>query len=282
MKIKKINYFLLTKSVGQYLNFLSIFSPIKASEKAFELFSQPRKGKLKTDEIPEFLKKTRFETLKTEFYDIQTYIWEGSEKIILLVHGWESNSGRWEKIIPFLIKTGHTIIAIDAPAHGLSSGIEFTVPKYANAILELTKKYNPNYIIGHSIGGAATIYYQYLNQNSNLEKLVLLGAPSDLSVLIDNFCKMLSLNNKVKQELEKQFSSRFKMKIKDFSAFEFAKNINTEAFIVHDKKDKVVALTEGEKISKNWINSQFIITENLGHGMQNKKLFAKIVTFLEN
>ena len=282
MKIKKINYFLLTKSVGQYLNFLSIFSPIKASEKAFELFSQPRKGKLKAYEIPEFLKKAKFETLKTEFYDIQTYIWEGSEKIILLVHGWESNSGRWEKIIPFLMKTGHTIVAIDAPAHGLSSGIEFTVPKYANAILELTKKYNPNYIIGHSIGGAATIYYQYLNQNSNLEKLVLLGAPSDLSVLIDNFCKMLSLNNKVKQELEKQFSSRFKMKIKDFSAFEFAKNINTEAFIVHDKKDKVVALTEGEKISKNWINSQFIITENLGHGMQNKKLFAKIVTFLEN
>lgn len=282
MKIKKINYFLLTKSVGQYLNFLSIFSPIKASEKAFELFSQPRKGKLKTDEIPEFLKKAKFETLKTEFYDIQTYIWEGTEKIILLVHGWESNSGRWEKIIPFLMKTGHTIVAIDAPAHGLSSGIEFTVPKYANTILELTKKYNPNYIIGHSIGGAATIYYQYLNQNSNLEKLVLLGAPSDLSVLIDNFCKMLSLNNKVKQELEKQFSSRFKMKIKDFSAFEFAKNINTEAFIVHDKKDKVVALTEGEKISKNWVNSQFIITENLGHGMQNKKLFAKIVTFLEN
>jgi hypothetical protein len=30
-----------------------------------------------------------------------------------------------EKILPYLKKSGSTIIAIDAPAHGLSSGKEF-------------------------------------------------------------------------------------------------------------------------------------------------------------
>ncbi len=280
MTFQEIKYFALTKSHGQYINLLSVSSPIKASEKAFELFSQPRKGKLQLDKIPEILLDAEFETFIYEENQYQMYVWKGSEEIILLVHGWESNTSRWKKLLPFLRETGKTIVAIDAPAHGLSTGIEFTVPNYANVINELTKIYNPKYIIGHSIGGAASIYYQYLNQNSNIEKMVLLGSPSDLQVLIDNFCEMLSLNDKVKFELENQFSSRFKMKIDAFSGAKFAKHITTKTLIVHDNQDTVVSISEAKKLAQNWKNSQFIVTNDLGHGMHSKKLYLKIVDFI--
>jgi hypothetical protein len=36
-----------------------------------------------------------------------------NDTVILLVHGWESNASRWEKILPYL-KIRSTIIAIDA------------------------------------------------------------------------------------------------------------------------------------------------------------------------
>ena len=280
MTFQEIKYFALTKSYGQYINLLSVNSAVKASEKAFELFSQPRKGKLQLDKIPEILLDAEFETFIYDENQYQMYIWKGSDEIILLVHGWESNTSRWKKLLPFLKETGKTIVAIDAPAHGLSTGIEFTVPTYAKVIAELTKIYNPKYIIGHSIGGAASIYYQFLNQNANVEKMILLGTPSDLQVLINNFCEMLSLNDKVKTELENQFSSRFKMKIEDFSGAKFANHIATKTLIVHDNQDTVVSILEAKKLASNWKNSQFIVTDDLGHGMNNKKLYQKIVAFL--
>jgi hypothetical protein len=39
-----------------------------------------------------------------------------------------------EKILPYLKKSGSTIIAIDAP-HGLSGGKEFNIPQYAAYII---------------------------------------------------------------------------------------------------------------------------------------------------
>ena len=280
MSIEKIKYFALTKSYGQYINLISLTSVVKASQKAFKLFSQPRKGKLTLDKNPSILLQPNYETFIFEENQYQVYVWSGSDEIIMLIHGWESNSSRWKKLLPYLITTGKTIIALDAPAHGFSTGIEFTVPKYAAIIAELTKKYNPKYIIGHSIGAAAIIYYQYLNQNINIDKIVLMGAPSDLQILIDNFCNMLSLNYKVKAELEKRFEEKVGMKISEFSGMKFAEKINTKTLIIHDKNDKVVLVEEGKKLSKTWKNSKFIETENLGHGLHSKKIYLKIINFL--
>jgi pimeloyl-ACP methyl ester carboxylesterase len=58
-----------------------------------------------------------------------------------LVHGWESNASRWGNLLPYLKKSGSTIIAIDGPAHGLSSGKEFSIPNMQNSLL-LSKNSN--------------------------------------------------------------------------------------------------------------------------------------------
>lgn len=54
--MKKINYFLLTKSIGFGLNSLSFLQPKKATQIAYRLFSEPRKGKLFKDNLPDVLK----------------------------------------------------------------------------------------------------------------------------------------------------------------------------------------------------------------------------------
>jgi len=278
--LKKLKYFLITKTVGIYLNCLILVSAKKAAEMAYQLFSEPRKGKLEKDNLPEFLKNSKMQSYIFEENEFQTYTWQGNENIILLVHGWESNSARWERLMPYLEKTSSTIIAIDAPAHGLSSGKEFNVPKYAKAIENFVKIHNPNVLIGHSIGGAACIYYQFLNQNANVNKMVLLGAPSDLKNLIQNYCNLLSLNSKLKTELEIVFSNKFNLNVEDFSAKKFAKSIATSALIVHDLDDKIVAFDEAEKIKTNWKNHLFIATNGFGHKLHDKELYQKITSFL--
>jgi hypothetical protein len=49
-----------------------------------------------------------------------------------------------EKMLPYLRKSGSTIIAIDAPAHGLG-GTEFNIPQYAAFIDILVQNSNHNF-----------------------------------------------------------------------------------------------------------------------------------------
>ncbi len=278
--MKKIKYFLLTKSVGLYINTLSFIQPDKANSLAYKLFSEPRKGKLKKEELPKVLQNAKSEAVQFKEHSIQTYIWEGNENIILLVHGWESNASRWKKLLHHLKKTGSTIIALDAPAHGLSSDLEFNVPKYASFINFICLKYNPKAIVSHSIGGAASIFSLHNYSNTNVEKLVLLGAPSEMKIIVNNYVAMLSLNKKIATFLEKQSEVKFDIKIDDFSAHLFSENLTQKTFIAHDILDQVVLVTEGRKIAKAMKNVTFIETQGLGHSMHDNELYQSIVDFL--
>jgi predicted alpha/beta hydrolase family esterase len=277
----KISYFLLTKSVGTYLNILGLFAPKTAASKAFQLFCSPRDGKLDTNRLPQILEKATKKTIQFQGKNHQAYLWPGNSETILLLHGWESNAARWEKSLNHLQKTGKTIVAIDAPAHGLSQGTLFTVPLYADFIKTVIQTFNPQHIIAHSIGGSATIFYQYQHQNIDIKSLVILGAPSDLSILIDNFCKLISLNNRNKKHLINYFSEQFQIPVPEFSGAKFAKKITTSTFLAHDKNDNVVRFSEAQKLKENLTNIKFIETQNLGHSMHSDELYKEIINFLE-
>jgi len=280
LDLKKSIRFLTVKIVGQYINLLHLVHPKKALQLSYALFTNPRIGKISADKLPEILQNTIKETFHHNEHHFQTYTWKGNDTKILLVHGWESNSARWEKTLPHLQKSGSTIIAIDAPAHGQSSGDEFNVPRYAEFINKAVKKYNPSIIIGHSIGGSACIYHQYLYPETSIEKMVILGAPSDLKTLLDNYIQMLSLNRKMFHLLKKRYLENFNFKLEDFSGGTFAKHIKIDGIIAHDKSDTVVAFQEGQKIANGWKKSRFITTNDLGHSMHDDKLYQEIYQFL--
>ncbi|WP_396177819.1 alpha/beta hydrolase [Flavobacterium sp.] len=278
--MKKIKYFLLTKSIGFGLNSLSYFQPKKATKIAYRLFSKPRRGKLVKDNLPNFLQNIPSQRFFADEHHLETYIWRGNAHVILLVHGWESNTSRWEKLLPYLQQTGSTIVAIDAPGHGLSGGSEFNVVKYASYIDVAVKQYKPAVLIGHSIGGAACIYYQSEYKNQDLQRMVVLGAPSDYTIIVSNYVKLLSLNKRMKRFLERAFSEKFNKEISDFSMAAFAKKIQIPGIIVHDREDKIVAFGEGQKIAAAWKNAQFIQTEGLGHSLHDDEVYEKIISFL--
>lgn len=278
--MKNIFFFLFTKSIGLYINVLSFVLPEKASQLAYAFFSEPREGKLSKDNLPEILKEAQTNSFQQEEHSFQTYTWEGNETIILLVHGWESNASRWESFLPYLKKSGSTIIAIDGPAHGLSSGKEFSIPKYAEFIHIAVEKFKPQFLIGHSIGGKTILYYQSVYQNAIVKKMVILGAPSDFRIILNNYITLLSLNQKIAKELEAHYLNNFKLNLENFSGKLFASKINTEGLIAHDIDDTVVLFDEGKKIASSWKNAVFIETKGLGHSMHDDDLYQKISQFL--
>lgn len=278
--MKRFLFFITTKSYGAYFNLLCLFAPKKATLLAFSLFSHPRKGKLTTTQLPSFLAEAEKEIFDKDGQAIQTYIWRGNEKIIFLLHGWESNTARWKKLIPHLLETGHTIIAIDAPAHGLSEGKEFNVIRYAASINIVAKKYSPNYIIGHSIGGKASLYYQATYNNPTVEKMVLLGAPSDYAIIFKNYVGLLRLSSRMEQLIHQHYWDRFQIKVAEFSAQYYAHSITAKGLLLHDLDDTVVLHDESQKINHYWKASVLETTQGLGHSLQNKIVYKKIVDFL--
>ena len=293
--MKKIQYLILTKSIGFYLNALSYVNLEKAKIQAYHLFSHPRRGKIKKEKLPKTLQSAALETFEYHNEKFQAYIWNGNRdnpeasgerseansEVILLVHGWESNASRWKKLLNYLDPLGKTIIAIDGPAHGLSEGKEFNAPKFAEYINIVAQKYQPKTIIGHSIGGAAVSFYLNKYNDKTIEKVILLGAPSDFKIIANNFVKLLSLNNRIKHKLEKYYLEKFSIDINEFSAHKFAQNFTQKALIAHDTEDKVVLIDEGRKYADTWKNAIYIETSGLGHSMHDADLYQKIVAFIE-
>lgn len=175
---------------------------------------------------------------------------------------------------------GKTIIAIDGPAHGLSEGTEFSAPKYAEYLNVLIQKYQPKIVIGHSVGGAAIAFYLNKYKNPNIEKVILLGAPSDFKIIADTFVNLLSLNNRMKLKLEDHYFQKFNIRLDDFAGHKFAQHFSQKAIIAHDAEDDVVLIDEGRKYASTWKNAIYIETTGLGHSMHDAELYQKIIEFI--
>lgn len=280
--MQQIRRTILAKSVGLYLNLLSYVYPEKSYSLAYSFFSRPRKGRLTQEALPELLQQAQRHTLPYKEHQLETYMWKGNEEVVLLVHGWESNANRWAALMKQLQPTGKTIIAIDGPAHGLSEGIEFNVPTYAEFIRVAVEKFRPQYIIGHSAGGTSSAYYQYLYPNHPIQKMVLLGAPCDFSIILQHYISILNLNSKIHNHLIQYTKKRFRISVEDFSASIFLKNCTIPGMIAHDIEDNAVGYAEGKKLAAAWKTAQFISTQGLGHSMHDVDLYNKVIDFLNN
>ena len=278
--MKKIFKTIFTKSIGLYINILSYVNPAKAIKLAYSLFSEPREGRLDKQALPTILQEASTKTHYNNDDYFQSYTWKGNNTIILLVHGWESNASRWENIIPYLKKSGSTIIALDGPAHGLSSGKEFNIPQYATFIDQIAQQYKPTYLLGHSLGAKTCLYYQAKYQNSDIKKMVILGSPSDFKVILNNYIAMLSLNNTIYKGLKNHYLNHFNLNINQFSGTLFASQIATTGLIAHDIDDNVVLFAEATKIASTWKNAVLIETNGLGHSMHDATLYNKVYQFL--
>ncbi len=281
MKFSEIKYFLLTKSVGVWVNILAYFSPQKAKILSYKLFSEPRDGRLDPDDLFEVLKNVPLEYIEHKHHRFPIYQWKNSGATVLLVHGWESNSARWEIMLPFLHKANYNIIAVDAPGHGLASGKEFNIPLYSEFLNIVSRRFKPFAIIGHSLGGATAVHFMTHYSHPLITKMVLLGAPSDLEVLLNNYRNLLGLNRRTRNLLDDYYLENFNLHPVDFSGMKFAKTLDAEVFIAHDVDDKTVKIIEADKLDSGFKNSKYVRTKNLGHALHDDELYGKIMEFLK-
>ena len=119
---------------------LGVLFPRAATEYAYKLFATPRSRAKhwKTDAIIDsaVVSDLMFDNLKIKIYE-----WGTGDKIVLLVHGWESRGTALRMFVNPLLKSGFKIVTFDAPAHGDSEGEILNLPTNARMIAEVMKKF---------------------------------------------------------------------------------------------------------------------------------------------
>ncbi|MCK0108833.1 alpha/beta fold hydrolase [Flavobacteriaceae bacterium S0825] len=271
----------IIKLIGSYLNVLSYVSPDYAANKALHIFSKPRKGKL-TRKQEVFLNSAKKEVLHYDDLKIATYHWKGDKATILLAHGWESNSARWKNKIDSFINEGFNVIALDAPAHGASESKSFNALLYSEFINIVAQKHQPQIVIGHSVGGMSLVFYQQKYQLESIQKMVLLGAPSEFEDILKNYINLLGYNKKIENSLSRIIINRFGAAPTAFSTSKFVKDIATEGLIIHDVKDPIIPFSDAKLITSNYKNSTLISTKGLGHSLNSTSVTKSIVDFIKS
>lgn len=277
--MKKLINKYLPKLIGLQLNSLYRINKRKAVIKVYRIFCTPRGGKVKPHQEV-FLKKAMATKVNHGGLKLQTYHWKNDGPTVLLVHGWDSNSSRWQNLIQLLTKNHFNVIAFDAPAQGYSEGKLLNVPLYAKCVGKIINIYKPQFLVGHSMGGMSIFFNEFQHQSSSVEKIVSLGAPSQMRKIIDDLQNILNLKPKLMKDVEDYFEDKFKYRFDEFATKNFVISLHKPCLVIHDQFDKVVPVSAGKDLQKQLPNAKFILTEGAGHSLNRTYIHQLIVNFL--
>lgn len=273
----------LTKAIpklyGLYLNVYALFFPKQAAKKAFLIFSKVRKGRVLPHQ-KDYLEVAKDKQLAVAGNTIQTYRWKGSKETVVLIHGWESNAWRWHKLIEKLQALDFNIIAFDAPAHGYSTGTHMNVPQYAKTLQTVINIYEPQHLVGHSVGGMTALYNEYINPGQTIKKIVTVGSPSEYHEIITHFKELLGFNTRVAQALRAYILTNFGFTEKEFSSSKFVRKNTKKGLLFHDRFDTITPYHASKQVYAAWKGSRLVTTEGLGHSMHQDEVNEQIVSFL--
>ena len=102
----------------------------------YNLFLRTFPVKYKSEQV-KFLESGERRTMQHRGKTIESYFWTGGEKTILFVHGWMGHSAQFQNMIQRFLEEGYSCLAFDAPAHGLSTGRQSSLPEFRDAIWRL-------------------------------------------------------------------------------------------------------------------------------------------------
>ena len=219
---------------------------------------------------------------------IALYRW-GSGPPILLVHGWGARASRLCHLVTPLTTAGFSVLAFDAPAHGLSGGRQTTLAEVQALLRELEQSHGPLHgVVAHSFGALACVYG--LAHGLQVNRAVLISMPSRFAWLIEQYAARLGVNAAVlaaiKQRVQRRFTAfgnSFDAVAQHFSPASYVHRITARVLLLHDADDKQVPFAQGAELAAVWPQAQFVATAGLGHQriLHDVALTQRIIEFFE-
>ncbi len=226
------------------------------------IFFTPLRYKMPPPEI-ELISEANKYYLDHDGKKVQVYEWgEGSP--ILMVHGWMGRGAQFRKFIPEFNQAGFKVIAFDATGHGNSEGGKSHIMEFAYIIERLARKYDFKMVIGHSIGGAASLHAILNTKFAN--KLVMISSPTIASKIVEEFLRRLNATEAVTDYFYQFVKTKFGKTFEEYSASYIVKNLkNVELLLIHDQDDIEVTIDNAQVMCDKYPQARLITTHGLGH-----------------
>ncbi len=252
-----------------------------AGRSAFQLFCTPytRRRKYAMPAIFQKAEQLSFEFQQNTIRGFRYKPAQPNGNKLLICHGFDSYSYRFEKYLAPLRNAGFEVLAFDAPAHGLSSGKTINALVYSGMIEAIDKKYGPlNVVIAHSFGAlAATLAIEKM-QSKQIKRLVLIAPATETTRSINDFCRHLHLSNAVKAELEKIIVQMGGNNAAFYSVARIVPKLQLPVLWLHDKYDKITPYEDMQHLTQAELPFvTFHITQGLGHSLYRTDAIAKLI-----
>ncbi|SJZ51328.1 alpha/beta hydrolase [Sediminibacterium ginsengisoli] len=278
--------------IGYYrtkLRTIGMLSPDKAAASAFRLFCTPYPGS-RLRKMPPLFHKALKVSLPVNGLKVKGFHWTSratpNGKKVLIVHGFSSQSYKFEKYVSLLTQEGFEVFAFDAPAHGESEGSQINAILYRDTIIGIEKSFGPfDGIIAHSLGAlSTTLAMEQLSQPVNPDKKIVLIAPAtETTTAFDHFCKMLRIRAEVKSLFAQVIEKVANQPLNYYSASRIVPLLPMQVLWIHDKQDAICPFDDTLPVRETPPqNLQFIATDGLGHNRiyHDKEVKNQVIRFL--
>lgn len=242
-------------------------------------FRTPRQAP--RDDERAFLDAARRFGVRAAGQNVVGYWWGDSGPVTLLAHGWLSSAGRFSALANALLAAGGQVVSFDAPGHGMSTGWRSSMPEFAASMRAVVEHTGPvRAIVGHSLGGAATIFA--LSRGLHAERAVTIAAPSDLSTWAHRFRDLVGLSPAVYSRMQRNAERRLRITWQDLEIPTAARTLQLPGLVFHDVHDPDVPWTEGEQLADAWPHAEFVTTQGLGHRaiLRDPEVIQRVVEFV--
>ncbi|QDH70101.1 alpha/beta hydrolase [Marilutibacter alkalisoli] len=215
---------------------------------------------------------------------IAAYVWgdPARQPYVLFAHGWSSHGTRIASWLPALRNAGYALVAFDQFAHGRSPGHTANLPVFRDHLLAVGRHFGPAVaVIGHSLGGAATMLA--LDAGLQAGRAVLIAPAADPVDASLRFARMIGLARHAWRRMLAQFEAHLGIRFDEMQAHAVVPRLATPALVVHDLRDREVPWAEGERYARYWSDARLLSTDGLGHRriLDDADVIASGIAFIQ-
>jgi pimeloyl-ACP methyl ester carboxylesterase len=249
---------------GRLVRMIEALSVTAAARVAEGLFVRTVRPPARPDEV-EWLGNSARSSLTVLGRRIATYAWgPPTAPSVLLTHGWWSHAGRFVAIGTDLLERGFRVVAFDAPGHGRSSGWRASMPEFARTMRAVVERAGPMHAaIGHSLGGAATVFAA--SRGLPVQRIALIAAPADVGIWADRYRDALALSPAVDATMRSLLSRHLGVEWHELDLPAVVRSFPQPGLIVHDRDDGDVSVDSARAYARAWPGAHLHETSGLGH-----------------
>jgi len=184
------------------------------------------------------------------------------DPVVVLVHGWGGRGTQLKGFIDPLLERGFSVVAFDAPGHGMTGGGESSLPHFLLGLNAMLDHLGPVHaIVGHSVGAAVTA--MVMAQRPAIGRAVLIAPAASLADSSRRIAAALQWPDALRSAVQRHIERRFGVRWSEFEAGRASGD--QPLLVIHDRQDREVPFGEGHRYLNTWPRARLLETNGLGH-----------------